>query len=252
MSVQPRVPKKYRKKKEKNEKSDKTRKNQLIGGALMMIIALTFILMWVLTPDYQIDELNNKYDTVIKYSSEGAVINYTDEEGLHADKWFDRTLIPAFEWLNSSTAEDAIILSWWDYGHGIKGYGERITIVRNPSEEILYSVQEPDAITEFDSNTDIEQVSLAFSTTNYTIFSEIMDDYDADYIFIGTYDILKASVMYNTTGLEPTDYVVRGSDDTVSFTSEGEDTMIGRMYLNQNIDLEIVYEDDYARIYEYN
>ena len=37
----------------------------------------------------------------------------------------------AYFWLSQNTAEDATVMSWWDYGYQIAGMGNRTTLVDN-------------------------------------------------------------------------------------------------------------------------
>lgn len=37
----------------------------------------------------------------------------------------------AYYWLNQNTAEDDVVMSWWDYGYQLAGMSNRTTIVDN-------------------------------------------------------------------------------------------------------------------------
>ena len=37
----------------------------------------------------------------------------------------------AYYWLRRNTAEDARVMSWWDYGYQIAGFANRTTLVDN-------------------------------------------------------------------------------------------------------------------------
>ena len=55
---------------------------------------------------------------------------------LAANDWrvtrhYNHTSRKAYYWLRKNTAEDARVMSWWDYGYQIAGMANRTTLVDN-------------------------------------------------------------------------------------------------------------------------
>ncbi len=44
---------------------------------------------------------------------------------------------PGLDWLKANTPEDAVVMSWWDYGNAIRAYSEREPVIDAASKEIL-------------------------------------------------------------------------------------------------------------------
>ena len=62
------------------------------------------------------------------YSSPSVVLSSKNPDGsMHIIDDFRE----AYYWLRQNTAEDAVILSWWDYGYQIAGMADRPTLVDN-------------------------------------------------------------------------------------------------------------------------
>ena len=180
-----------------------------------------------------IENIGGKYNAVVTHQSDRVQLSYTDESGHHVSSYFDNNMKTGLSWINSSTPENATILSWWDYGHMIKAVGERNVIVRNPSHEILNSVADPNSIKEFDSNQKIVDVATAFTTDNQTETAQIMAKYNATYIMIGKGDLVKSIWIFKAVGLNYTNYVAN-QRSILSFTNLGENTMIARLLDNRN------------------
>ncbi len=255
-----RKPRKYRKKqKDKDKQTEKKKKktplekkqrrNQIISGVLMLMIALTFVLIQAFKEDYKVLDVKNQYNTKITYTSSSAIINYTDETGEHNNKWFNMDYIEAFEFLNETESQNANVFCWWDYGHGIKGYAEKNPVLRNPSSEILYSVASSEYITEYDEHESIELVSRSFSETNNSNFLDILSTQSMEYVFVGKEDIQKASVMYNVSNIDATKMIMKNDKGNLEFTLEGQKSMIAKLIMKKEIGLDIIYEDEYVLIY---
>jgi len=73
----------------------------------------------------------------------------------------------AYYWLWQNTAEDARVMSWWDYGYQIAGMANRTTLVDNNTW----------------NNSHIALVGKAMSS-NETAAYDIMTDLDVDYVLV--------------------------------------------------------------------
>uniref|UniRef100_A0A2A4JJU3 dolichyl-diphosphooligosaccharide--protein glycotransferase n=1 Tax=Heliothis virescens TaxID=7102 RepID=A0A2A4JJU3_HELVI len=73
----------------------------------------------------------------------------------------------AYGWLSQNTAEDARVMSWWDYGYQIAGMGNRTTLVDNNTW----------------NNSHIALVGKAMAS-NETAAYEIMTMLDVDYVLV--------------------------------------------------------------------
>ena len=222
----------------------------LIAASLVIVSVVLAFSFFPFTTS--IENIGGKYNAVVTHQGDRVQLSYTDESGHHVSAYFDDNMKTGLSWINSSTPENATILSWWDYGHMIKAVGERNVIARNPSHEILNSVADLSSIKEFDSNQKIVDVATAFTTDNQTETAQIMAKYNATYIMIGQGDLVKSIWMFKAVGLNYTDYVAN-QGSTLSFTNLGEKTMIARLLDNRNTGpFTLLYQDQQMKIYKIN
>jgi dolichyl-diphosphooligosaccharide---protein glycosyltransferase len=73
----------------------------------------------------------------------------------------------AYYWLNKNTADDARVMSWWDYGYQIAGMANRTTLVDNNTW----------------NNSHIAMVGKAMSSNETEAF-KIMQELDVDYVLV--------------------------------------------------------------------
>ena len=73
----------------------------------------------------------------------------------------------AYYWLRQNTPEDAVVMSWWDYGYQIAGMADRPTLVDNNTW----------------NNTHIATVGKAMSS-NEDVAYPILRKHDVDYILV--------------------------------------------------------------------
>jgi dolichyl-diphosphooligosaccharide--protein glycosyltransferase len=102
--------------------------------------------------------------TSFAYSSPSVVLQSRNADG-------SRTVFDdfreAYKWLAQNTAEDAKIMSWWDYGYQITGMGNRTTIVDNNTR----------------NNSHIATVGLAMSSTEEMAYP-ILRMLGVDYVLV--------------------------------------------------------------------
>jgi dolichyl-diphosphooligosaccharide--protein glycosyltransferase len=87
----------------------------------------TSILFFVLSASYFF-VIHSTWITAQMYSSPQVVLRATGGNG--EPIYFD-DFREAYGWLSHNTRDDAKILSWWDYGYQITGFGNRTVIVDN-------------------------------------------------------------------------------------------------------------------------
>jgi len=198
-----------------------------------------------------VENVGGKYNATISSWEDHIEVEYTDEEGKHTEGYFEVEMRSGLDWIKTNTPESSTFLCWWDYGHMIKGYAERNTVVRNPSEEIKESVGDPSSITEFDPHEKILDVAAALTTSNFTVISGIMEKYCVTHILVCPDDLYKAGWMYRIAGLEPTDYIV-SLDPGLEFTDTGMQTMIARLLGNRDTGFTLIHEDAEIKVYSAN
>jgi hypothetical protein len=175
-------------------------------------------------------------------------MEYTDEDGTHSEMYFDVEMRSVLDWIRENTPENATFLCWWDYGHMLKGYAERNSVVKNPSKETTWMVVDPSSITEFDSHDRIVDVAIALATNDTDEMSQIVEKYGVTYVLVSVDDLLKAHTFFGVVGLEWTDYL-ESQDSSFEFTDAGKQTMIARLLENRDTGFTLVYEDQEITIY---
>ncbi|KAJ7620247.1 oligosaccharyl transferase STT3 subunit [Roridomyces roridus] len=108
--------------------------------------------------------LHSTWVTDVSYSSPSVVLATYNRDGTRniVDDFRE-----AYAWLRQNTAEDAVVLSWWDYGYQIAGMAQRTTIVDNNTW----------------NNTHIATVGKIMSSPE-SIAYPLLRNLDVDYILI--------------------------------------------------------------------
>jgi hypothetical protein len=110
----------------------------------------------------------------------------------------------SLEWIKSNTEDDSIILSWWDYGHAIRGKTNRKVLVSSPSKEatnfIAKGIWNNDDIKEkgdLSSDENLRFVAKVLINNDEDEIINIANEKNIDYILILKEDIGKMSVIYH-------------------------------------------------------
>jgi len=98
------------------------------------------------------------------YSSPSIVLS---ARGGHGDRIIFDDFREAYYWLRMNTAEDAKVMSWWDYGYQITAMANRTILVDNNTW----------------NNTHISQVGQAMSRPEDRAY-KIMQELDVDYVLV--------------------------------------------------------------------
>ncbi|KAI0630896.1 oligosaccharyl transferase STT3 subunit [Trametes polyzona] len=139
--------------------AEKSRKSRGIFGidtrALVIFNALGMLLFFV---------LHCTYVTSSAYSSPSVVLASTNPDG---SQHIIDDFREAYYWLRQNTPEDAVVMSWWDYGYQIAGMADRPTLVDNNTW----------------NNTHIATVGKAMSSSEEVAYP-ILRKHDVDYVLI--------------------------------------------------------------------
>ncbi|MBU0461017.1 MAG: hypothetical protein KJ574_00365 [Nanoarchaeota archaeon] len=171
----------------------------------------------------------------IKYTKEGLVID--------PDQILPDSMRPGLDWLKENTPGDAIIMSWWDYGHMIRAYAEREPVIDAPSKDILtttvakYLGKSPDEIDCPDCVQDsiIQDVANLLVSEDPDETARLMKKYSASFLYISAEDVSKVPALYIALSQEPR---------PVSSTT------IGKALAGEPLEgFELVYHDSIAMIY---
>lgn len=228
-------------------------KKVLVAIAIIVVV-ISGVLLYELTKDSKepptnVENVGGKYNITISYWEDHAEIEYIDENGKHSGKYFEPEMRSGMDWIRNNTTENATFLCWWDYGHMIKGYAERESVVRNPSEQILESVGDPSSVTEFDPHERIVDVATALTTNNFTEMLQILEKYDVTHIMVCSDDLGKVVWFYRIAGLNETEYVSGFEHDQI-FTDAGKQTMIAKLLENRDTGLTLIYEGEEIKVYK--
>jgi hypothetical protein len=239
----------------------KLKRIHFIALAIVIIIIILISANHFLTPTVNEEYLGGKYEAKVLIKGthldfDAGEITYT-KEGEEHKGFYISYLNPALNLFvkdEEKIPEDAVFLNWWDYGHMIVGYGERESVLKNPSEEALDSVIDPEGIVEFDPHDRLVDVARALTAIDVDTTKSIMDRYGAKYLLITTEDGgSKASWIFQYSGLNSTEYVGATSMtfNYKDYTDLGKETTIYRL-LSESIvdDLTRIYSDDYVKIFE--
>ena len=218
----------------------------IIAALAIIIVALVYSFFPFPT---NVENIGGKYDAVVTHWGDRVQLAYNDESGNHSG-YFNDNMKAGLKWINSSTPENATFLCWWDYGHMIKGFGERNVVVRNPSHEIINSIADPSGIKDFDPNEKILDVASALTTDNQSKTVQIMGKYNATYLMIGKNDLVNSVWFFKISGLNYTDYLA-SQGSSLGFTDLGKDTMIARLLDNRDTGpFTLVYGGQEMKIYK--
>lgn len=199
--------------------------------------------------------VGGKYDgTLVTIEGSFRGTNYTryvvryveDNETLQG--YFLQEFRPALDWVKENTPSDAAFFNWWDYGHMIRGYAGRDSVLFTPSEEILWSVSsgqwDEDASGELANNDRVERVARALLASNASVLYSAMEGYGSDYVMVSRLD---ESI---------TKYWLRRFEEHEYITSDEVNELASRLILFRMLDDEEVegfrqvYSDSVVKIYE--
>lgn len=127
----------------------------LDSRAIVAVYTLLLLLIFV---------LHSTFVTSTAYSSPSIVLATRNPDG---SQHIIDDFREAYYWLKMNTAQDAKIMSWWDYGYQIAGYSDRTTLVDNNTW----------------NNTHIATVGKAMSVSEAKAYP-ILRQHDVDYVLV--------------------------------------------------------------------
>lgn len=225
-------------------------------------------------PEEKEETIEGKEGVKITYWNETtgekwAQIEYV-EGGNKYWSYFPLNAKTALEWIKENTQEKSVFFCWWKYGHIIKGYTGREAIAKFPSkdwvashpeEQLGYLDSNNTLQIGYESNEMIQDIILALTTKNEEMFLNILEKYDASYVFIykGNENIFgykiggysEVAEIFKAASLEPEEYLTGFENEKFTFTELGKETMIARLIDNREIKgLSLVYSDEFVNIYQ--
>ncbi len=177
-------------------------------------------------------------------------IEYYTPDGKRYSGYITERALPALKWIKENTDNSSVFLSWWDYGHMIRGYGERNAVLFDLSQELLPTVADPN-ITSFDNSSKTVNVARVFVSNDTGLIVQTMKKYNATHIFIAREDVKKARAFF---------YILNRTQEysdffnvayNVMFTEKGKTLNLYKLLENKKVpdELVLVYSDDFAVIY---
>ncbi|MBL7054426.1 hypothetical protein ISS05_01560 [Candidatus Woesearchaeota archaeon] len=170
-----------------------------------------------------------------------------EKDNQEFQNYFDPAFRNALDWIKEDI-EDFVFLGWWDYGHMIRGYTNNDVIIYSPSEDILWSLasgkwDEEDS-GKFSTKEQIEDVVLALTTTDSVKTEEIMEKYNAEYVFVTKRDAASSFIFFKIAGLE--DYT-----ENYQPNEKAQETILFRMLNKEEVEgFSLAYNDGMVRIYK--
>ena len=107
--------------------------------------------------------------------------------------------IDSIDWIKRNTSENSIFLNWWDYGHMIRGATGRDVVIAQPSKELalktismIGKIMDEKTFEEkygYEVPEKIKDVGVALTTDDINVTNQIMDKYNAKYIYTTLRDL---------------------------------------------------------------
>ena len=191
------------------------------------------------------EKIDNNQDVVY----EKIDIKYETEEQEYKG-YFDPALRGSFDWINENIG-DEIFLSWWDYGHMIRGYCEKEVVIYSPSADILWSLASgkwnESKSGAFSSKERIYDVAFALTASDLNDTLEIMEKYSTKYIYVTTRDAPASFVLFRIANLEEEEYI----DEDYQVKEKAYSTTLFKMLDKEELTgFSLVYSDVIVRIYQ--
>jgi dolichyl-diphosphooligosaccharide--protein glycosyltransferase len=142
----------------------------VIGNALFMLLSFVMHCTWV---------------TSSAYSSPSVVLSSVNQDG---SKHIIDDYREAYYWLRENTREDAVVMSWWDYGYQIAGMADRPTLVdnntwNNSAFNTLNFIMRMSVVLTLVSLAHIATVGKAMSSSEEKAYP-ILRKHDVEYVLI--------------------------------------------------------------------
>jgi asparagine N-glycosylation enzyme membrane subunit Stt3 len=116
---------------------------------------------------------------------------------------------PALDWIKSNTSANDTVVSWWDYGHAIRGYAGRDSAIYMASKNLVNSVADRNKEGRpWESEQKVKAVSDILLAPNDTQLKQGMESFGARYILTTARDSSGiAYAIIQGAGKDPDDYI---------------------------------------------
>lgn len=142
----------------------------------------------------------------------------------------------ALDWIAGSTSADSTIMSWWDYGHSIRGYTARNVVLDNPIEKAKFTLADSSSIDEWETDEmKFTNVANALISTDSNYTADIMNMYGSQFIMTNYRDVSSISyAIIDAANMAASEYETQLDDDSFLY----------QVWNKGNIDgFEVVYSD---------
>lgn len=170
------------------------------------------------------------------------VYNYN---GSRLEGAFDPSVRPALDWIKTNTSANATILTWWDYGHMIRGYTGRSSVIYYPSQNLINTVADKNSVKQFEPEERVKEVAETLISVDPELMRRHMQNLGAGYVLTAAKDATDISwAIFEGAGLNPHSYLT-DSDGRQTPNEKSRDMFIFRIWSDGGFNGTVV---DYADI----
>jgi hypothetical protein len=248
-----------------------TRGGRIAVMTFALVSAALMVLGMVLPRPLNVDYLETWKFTLIGSDSIGGRYNATVEHynvskynetfgrdeisywfnGSHERGPFIHTAVNAVNWIKNNTVNGSVFLSWWPYGHMIRGMAERESIISTPSTAIADSVIFPERVFKWEKRERVNDVAEAFLATDLNITMDTMDRYHSKYVLVEKDGVTYIDALCKAVGMDPENYTNYETGLGLRFVGVGLDCAMYRFISATNIPgFEKSYEDDVFLVFK--
>jgi hypothetical protein len=129
--------------------------------------------------------------------------------GTRLDGSIQLEIRPALDWIKNNTLPGDTIVSWWDYGHSIRGYTGRDSVIYMASANLINTVADRNKEGKpWEPKEKVKAVSEILLASNGTALRQGMEAFGARYILTAQQDSSGiAYAILQGAGLDPDDYI---------------------------------------------
>jgi hypothetical protein len=243
-----------------------------IAVSLFVLVCVTLILLGMVIPrPLQVeyveewkftltgtDHIGGKYNATVEHYN---VSKFNETFGRdEISYWFNGsnergpfipTAVNTMNWIRNNTANDSVFLSWWPYGHMIRGMAERESIISAPSMSIVATVFFPERVFGWENQEKVNDVAGALLATDLNVTADMMSRYGAGYILVEKDGITYIDALCKALGRDPEEFAVYEHGTGFRFVGEGSDCAMCRFITaNELGGFEKTYEDAVFKIFK--
>jgi len=175
----------------------------------------------------------NGYKTQVEYIKDGYKF-----EGI-----YNPGLRKAINWLKDNIPDDAIISSWWDYGHMIRAIAKKNVVIFAPSQEFVDEMKRinpeynppPRAEYDISKHKDLVNIAKILISNNTSEATSLMSKYGSKHLLVTTTDNIFSPYF---------SWLANGNYDQLS-----ENSLFLKALAKDLKDFDLIYSDDYTVVY---